>query len=78
MKITTKFLLKSPPSTDAGTYCGLDKSSFQWDTPVEGVWQDSKRKGVLVLGKEFIRLGGCPTTFKEDIPYIWGCFEEVL
>ncbi len=72
-----KFKLTSPPSTDAGTYCGIDKESFQWNTPVEAVYQCSKKKGILILGEEFIRLGGSPDMFKSGIPYIWGCFEEV-
>jgi len=72
-----KFKLTPPPSTDAGTYSAIDKESFQWNTPVEGVYQCPNKKGILVLGEEFIRLGGNPNMFKSDIPYIWGCFEEV-
>lgn len=73
-----KVKLLPPTSTDAGTYCCLDKSTFQWETPVQAVWLSSKKKGVLVKGREFIRLGGDASAFKEDIDYIWGCFEVVL
>ena len=71
-----KFKLTKPLSTDAGAYIGIDKSTFQWNTPVEGEYLCPKKKGILVLGKEFIRLGGLSTCFQEDTVYVWGCFEE--
>ena len=70
-----KFKLTKPTSSEGGFYTGIT-STFQWNTPVEGEYLCPKKEGILVLGKEFIRLGGLSTCFQEDTLYVWGCFEE--
>lgn len=71
-----KFIISKPFGTDSGNYSGM--VNFQWESVVEGVYCNDKKKGIRVLGSEFIRCGGCPRAFKyPDKEYIWGSFEEV-
>lgn len=69
------FRLTKPTSSEGGRYNGI-ASDFQWNTPVDAVYLCPKKKGVIVKGSEFIRLGGLPECFEEERDYIWGCFEE--
>lgn len=72
-----KFLLRQPPSGDAGVYSGMGEE-FQWDLPVEGRINPKDKRGILVKGSEFIRLGGTPEAFKyPKEEYIWGTWEKI-
>lgn len=69
-----KFILLQPTSTDAGIYSGM--VDVEWEGIVEGEYMDTKKNSILVRGDEFIRLGGCPKSFKGNRLHIWGCFTE--
>lgn len=69
--------LQPPPSTDAGSYGGIDKATFQWDTSVDAVWGCHRQNGVLISGEDFILLGGSPDCFNKDYNYVWGTFTLV-
>lgn len=66
-----------PPRGPDGGYGGM-ADDFQFGEPVECRWLDSKEKGILVKGSEFLRLGGSTDSFLyPDKEYVWGLYEIV-
>lgn len=69
--------LHQPTGGDSGIYNGIGVD-FQYGEPVEAEWMSDRKRCVLVLGSDFIRLGGSPEAFiHKDKRYTWGSFEVV-
>ena len=71
-----KFKIIKPVGGDAGFYTGIP-DDFKWESIIEAEYQDNGKRGILVRGDEFIKLGGCPEAFKGKRIHLWGTFEEV-
>lgn len=67
-----KFKILKPVSTDAGVYGGL--KDFPYGNIISAEYIDSKQKGIIIKGDEFIKLGACGKCFNSETDYIWGSF----
>ena len=69
--------LYKPTGGDSGHYNGIGKD-FQFGEPTNAVWMCKREEGVMVLGSDFIKLGGSPDAFiHKDKYYTWGSFKVV-